>query len=66
MPTMEPGSWYADPAHFLRPSRRDILRAGWLGGLGLSLGAFLKLEAAARAADLGHAPEPKAKSVIHI
>ena len=66
MPTTEPGSWYADPAHFRRPSRRDILRAGWLGGLGLSLGAFLKLEAAARAADPRPAPEPKAKSVIHI
>ena len=66
MPNPEPGSWRADPAHFRPPSRRDILRAGWLGGLGLSLGAFLKLEAAARASDPGHAPEPKAKSVIHI
>jgi Protein of unknown function (DUF1501) len=65
MPAHEPGTWYADPAHF-RPTRRDILRVGWIGGLGLSLGAFLKLEAAARAAGDRRAVEPKATSVIHI
>jgi hypothetical protein len=63
MPHPEPGSWHADPAHF-RPTRRDILRVGWIGGLGLSLGAFLKLEAGA-AAD-GRKIEPRATSVIHI
>jgi hypothetical protein len=65
MPAHEPGTWYADPAHF-RPTRRDILRVGWIGGLGLSLGAFLKLEAAARAAGDRRAVEPKATSVIHV
>lgn len=48
MKVPEPGTWHADPSHFRRVSRRDILRVGWLGGLGLSLGSFLKLEAAAR------------------
>lgn len=59
-----PGTWYADPAHFQRPTRRDILRAGWLGGLGLSLGNLLRAEAAAEAR--GRQVAPKAKSVIHI
>jgi hypothetical protein len=62
----QPGTWIADPSHFACPSRRDFLYAGWLGGLGLSLGSFLKLEAAAKAADPARAIQPKAKSVIHI
>src|SRR5262249_5717648 len=53
------------PAHFVRPTRRDVLDVGWLGSLGLSLGAFLKLDAA-RAADPARKAEPRAKSVIHI
>jgi hypothetical protein len=59
----QPGTWNADPAHFARPTRRDVLYVGWLGGLGLSLGSFLKLEAAG---DSARRPEAKAKSVIHI
>jgi uncharacterized protein (DUF1501 family) len=47
------------------PSRRDLMRVGFLGGLGLTLGDFLKLEAAAKAAE-PNKPEPKAKSVIHV
>jgi hypothetical protein len=66
MATPQPGTWHADPAHFRRPTRRDILRVGWLGGLGLSLGSFLKLEAVARAAGEGRVPGPKATAVIHI
>jgi hypothetical protein len=61
----QPGTWSADPAHFSRPTRRDFLYAGWLGGLGLTLGSLLKLEAA-RAADSARRAEPKAKSVIHV
>jgi uncharacterized protein (DUF1501 family) len=61
----QPGTWNADPAHFSRPTRRDVIRVGWLGTLGLSLGSFLKLEAA-RAQEPGRKVEPKAKSVIHI
>ncbi|HJZ53932.1 MAG TPA: DUF1501 domain-containing protein [Gemmataceae bacterium] len=66
MPRPQPGTWTADPAHFARPSRRDLIRVGWLGGLGLTLGDFLKLEAAARDGDPARKPEPKAKSVIHV
>jgi uncharacterized protein DUF1501 len=58
----QPGTWNADPAHFARPSRRDIIRVGWLGGLGLTLGDMLKLEAAEPKSKL----EAKAQSVIHI
>lgn len=64
MTNPEPGTWLADPSH-ARPTRREIIRAGCLGGLGLSLGGLLKLEAAARADDPGKAPA-KATSVIHI
>jgi hypothetical protein len=44
------------------PSRRDLIRVGWLGGLGLTLGQYLKLQAA----DPAKAVAPKAQSVIHI
>ena len=58
----QPGTWSADPSHFARPARRDVLRVGWLGGLGLSLGSFLKLQAQEPAKKV----EAKAKSVIHV
>src|SRR5262245_46374289 len=61
----QPGTWAADPAHFAPPTRRDVIRVGWLGTLGLSLGSYLKLEAA-RAAEPARKSEPRAKSVIHI
>ena len=66
MSKLQPGTWAADPAHFRRPNRRDILRVGWLGGLGLTLGDFFKLEAAAKAAEPTRKIEAKAKSVIHV
>lgn len=65
MDRFAPGTWFADPSHFRTPTRREFLYAGWLGGLGLSLGGLLKLEAAAADAT-GRKPEAKAKSVIHI
>lgn len=46
------------------PSRRDLIRVGWLGGLGLTLGQFFQTEA--RAAEVGKKIEAKAKSVIHV
>jgi hypothetical protein len=57
----QPGTWTADPAHFAKPTRRDLIRVGWLGALGLTLGDVLKLEAAQP-----KKAETKAKSVIHI
>src|SRR5262245_6782787 len=62
MSNPQPGTWTADPAHFARPTRRDLIRVGWLGGLGLTLGDVLKLEAAQPA----RKAEAKAKSVIHV
>jgi len=41
------GTWHDDPAHFSRPTRRELLRVGFLGGLGLTLGDFLALRALA-------------------
>jgi uncharacterized protein (DUF1501 family) len=66
MNRMQPGSWQADPAHFCRPGRRDFLFAGWLGGIGLTLGDFFRAQAAAPAAETGTRRDPKALSVIHI
>jgi uncharacterized protein (DUF1501 family) len=68
MPSMKyqsqsPGTWHADLWHFRRPCRRDFLRAGWLGGLGLSLGNLFRLQAAETTRPK---TEPKATSVIHI
>jgi uncharacterized protein (DUF1501 family) len=61
---MLPGTWFADPAHFRSPTRRDFLYAGWLGGLGLTVGDLLRLRA--QAAEKGSRIEAKAKSAIHI
>jgi uncharacterized protein (DUF1501 family) len=59
------GTWHADPAHFRKPTRRTFLHVGLLGGLGLTLGDFFRLEALAdsQGAKLKDAP---AQSVIHI
>lgn len=60
----EAGTWLADASHF-RPKRRDFLHVGWLAGVGLTLGDYLKL--AAQAADSSEQRiTPKAKNVIHI
>jgi hypothetical protein len=56
-------TWHDDPAHFRPPSRRAFLHVGLLGGLGLTLGDFFRLQAAeSQPAGM----EPPAKSVIHI
>jgi len=60
MSDFQPVTWYDDPAHFRKVSRRDFLYVGLVGGLGLTLGDFFKLRAADAAADA------KAKAVIHI
>ena len=56
------GTWHDDPAHFRRPSRRAFLHVGLVGGLGLTLDQFFRLEATAG----NIVPEAKAKSLIHI
>ncbi len=60
------GSWTSDPAYFRRPSRRDFLYVGMIGGLGLSLGDFLKLQSSVRAANPAAPIKAAAQSVIHI
>jgi hypothetical protein len=59
------GTWQDDPAHSWRPSRRSFLYVGFLGGLGLGLDEFLRLQARADAKPKG-SKEPLAQSVIHI
>src|SRR5262245_13518916 len=59
------GTWHDDPAHFRRPTRRGFLQVGVIGGLGLSLGDYFRLQAA-EAPKAAGAKEPPAKSVIHI
>jgi hypothetical protein len=57
-------TWNEDPAHF-RGGRRSFLKVGALGGLGLTLGDYLRLTARG---DQKHyeSKEGKAKSVIHV
>jgi len=58
------GTWYDDPAHFRRPTRRAFLHVGVVGGLGLTLADFFRLEAQADTKPDGQ--ECPAKSIIHI
>jgi hypothetical protein len=58
------GTWYGDPAHFRRPTRRAFLHVGVVGGLGLTLADFFRLEAQADMKPDGK--EGPAKSIIHI
>jgi len=65
MTTHNAGTWFSDPSHFRCRARREVLYAGWLGGLGLTLGNLFRLES--KAAEPGITRiDPKAKSVIHI
>jgi uncharacterized protein (DUF1501 family) len=58
------GTWHDDPAHFRRPTRRAFLHVGLVGGLGLTLDQFFRLQAHAEPAPAGK--QPPAQSVIHI
>ncbi|HEV3117815.1 MAG TPA: DUF1501 domain-containing protein [Gemmataceae bacterium] len=58
------GTWFDDPAHFKRPTRRAFLHVGFVGGLGLTLEQFFRLQARADTKPAGK--EPPAKSIIHI
>ena len=59
------GTWRDDPAHFRRLTRREFLHVGLVGGLGLTLPEFLRLEAQA-ATKFYETREGPAKSIIHI
>ena len=60
MSESKPVTWYDDPAHFRRTSRREFLYVGLVGGLGLTLSDFFRLQAQEAAI------QAKAKAVIHI
>jgi hypothetical protein len=58
-------TWHEDPAHFAKPGRRDFIKVGVVGALGLTLGDFLAMRARA---DIKNyvSKEGPAKSVIQI
>jgi hypothetical protein len=58
-------AWNDDPAHFRKPGRREFLRVGVVGSLGLTLGDFFAMQARG---DIKHyeSKEGVAKSVIQI
>ncbi|MBI1374094.1 MAG: DUF1501 domain-containing protein [Phycisphaera sp.] len=58
------GTWQDDPSHF-RPRRRDVIRVGAIGALGIGLGDVLRMEAQG-AQKYYESKEGRAKSVIHI
>lgn len=60
-------TWKDDPAHFMPNlgQRRDFIKVGMLGGLGLSLGSVLRMEAGAQQ-KFYKSVEGPAKSVIQI
>src|SRR5579872_145701 len=64
MSTRCTGTWHDDPAHFQRPTRRAFLHVGLVGGLGLTLDQFFRLQAPAAAG--AAVKEGPAKSLIHI
>jgi hypothetical protein len=60
-----PVTWHDDPWHFRRPSRRDFIRVGVIGGLGLTLADYFRLTAHAEH-NFAPSTEGVCKSVIHI
>jgi hypothetical protein len=64
MSEIKPVTWFDDPSHFRKTSRREFLFVGLVGGIGLSLGNYFKLRA--EEAALTQAIAPKAESLIHI
>ena len=61
MSDIQPVTWYDDPAHFRKASRREFLFTGLVGALGLTLGDMMKLRALET-----DVYEAKAQSLIHI
>jgi hypothetical protein len=59
-------TWHEDPAHFARPGRRDFLRVGVAGALGLTLGDYLRMTQARADQKFYESKEGPAKSIIHV
>src|SRR6202453_4396787 len=66
MSDIKPVTWFDDPSHFRKHSRREFIFAGLVGGLGLSLGDYFKLQAAQTSTPGIVNPPAVAKSLIHI
>ncbi|EDY17129.1 protein of unknown function DUF1501 [Chthoniobacter flavus Ellin428] len=64
MSEIKPVTWFDDPSHFRKTSRREFLFAGLVGSLGLTLGDYFKLRAEEAATVDGLVPQ--AESLIHI
>ena len=60
------GTWFADPAHFRRPTRRTFLQVGMVGGLGLTLDGFFRMRSARAETKSYESKEGPARAVIHI
>jgi len=60
MSDSKPVTWYDDPAHFRRVNRREFLYVGLVGGIGLTLTDFFRLQAQEAV------QQAKAKAVINI
>src|SRR5688500_16479320 len=58
------GTFWADPAHFAPVTRRELLRVGFVGTVGLTLGQCFRLQSAA--AQTTQPAGPAAESVILI
>jgi hypothetical protein len=65
MPSKDVVTFQDDPAHFAKPGRRDFIRVGVVGSLGLTLGDFFKMQARADIKNYA-SKEGVAKSVIQI
>src|SRR3972149_9785639 len=60
------GTWFDAPAHFRPPTRRSFLHVGTLGGLGLTLDSFFRIQEARADIKNYESKEGQAKSVIPI
>jgi Protein of unknown function (DUF1501) len=60
------GTWYDDPAHFRRPTRRWFLQVGFAGGIGLTLDNLFRMTSARADQKFFESKEGVAKSLIHI
>ena len=58
-------TWTEDPAHFAKPGRREFLRVGVCGALGLTLGDFFTKQAQAEQ-KFYESKEGRAKGIIQI
>ena len=61
MSDIKPVTWNDDPSHFRKVNRREFLYAGLIGGLGLSMGDYFRLQASE-----SEIIAPTAQSLIHI